>query len=586
MYELHIARTRTWTVGAAAALVLGASLLAVRIGTGIEATAAHGAPDAAPAPLAAAAVEGHDAAPHAGSAITDHPAPKTNSPEAAAAYASALQSLRDASFGAARDDLARAARLDPSFAAANLRLSLLFLRSYHYGREAFAAASQFRGALDERDLAILSFADAFTTAPGDFAQGVVRMRATAARYPDDAEVAFLLGLALEVDGRFDEARAAYARALVLDPEYAAAPWSVGRTYMLQNDEDRELAGYERCLEVSPMATSCLRSLAGLHEVRGQCAEFEADARRLVSVEPKGLRAYWSLARALAARGAPLESVRGALDEMVALATSAGSGEPAQLEEELVLALLAGDLARAASVADALERANASDMKEESHSPAVDVQMVIAEETGDRAAALRLGDDFERRRQAWTPDEALGVRLRRAYLLHAAGRLDDATFDRQRDGFYREEVAFLPPDHPNANIAWARTYLTPVETPADALDGITRLEARSPLHLRGLEAFGLGKVWALAGKPDAAMAPLAAAAKSCSILTYYDTGDWSTTVRFLRANELLGEVLEAKNDRAGACAAYGVVVGRWKDAKPRSATLEKARGRAKALGCAE
>ena len=43
-------------------------------------------------------------------------------------------------------------------------------------------------------------------------------------------------------------------------------------------------------------------------------------------------------------------------------------------------------------------------------------------------------------------------------------------------------------------------------------------------------------------------------------------------------------LENTGDKPGACTAYGVVMDRWKNAKPRSIVLEKSRARAKALGC--
>jgi hypothetical protein len=47
---------------------------------------------------------------------------------------------------------------------------------------------------------------------------------------------------------------------------------------------------------------------------------------------------------------------------------------------------------------------------------------------------------------------------------------------------------------------------------------------------------------------------------------------------------LGQALEAKGDGRGACDAYGVILDRWKNAKPRSVTLEKAKERAKVLSC--
>jgi eukaryotic-like serine/threonine-protein kinase len=54
--------------------------------------------------------------------------------------------------------------------------------------------------------------------------------------------------------------------------------------------------------------------------------------------------------------------------------------------------------------------------------------------------------------------------------------------------------------------------------------------------------------------------------------------------FVRAGLALGQELEAKGDKAGACGAYQKVLERWGQAKPRSVTAEKARQRAAALAC--
>ena len=53
-----------------------------------------------------------------------------------------------------------------------------------------------------------------------------------------------------------------------------------------------------------------------------------------------------------------------------------------------------------------------------------------------------------------------------------------------------------------------------------------------------------------------------------------------------AAELLGEALEAKGDKDGACVAYGEVLVHWGNAKPRSVTADKARAHMKTLGCSK
>ncbi len=58
----------------------------------------------------------------------------------------------------------------------------------------------------------------------------------------------------------------------------------------------------------------------------------------------------------------------------------------------------------------------------------------------------------------------------------------------------------------------------------------------------------------------------------------------STLFYLWTQVLLGEALEGTGDKPGACTAYGVVMERWKNAKPRSVVLERSRARTKALGC--
>ncbi len=56
------------------------------------------------------------------------------------------------------------------------------------------------------------------------------------------------------------------------------------------------------------------------------------------------------------------------------------------------------------------------------------------------------------------------------------------------------------------------------------------------------------------------------------------------IEHTQAHYWLGRVREEKNDTAGACAAYRVVLDRWGQARPRSVTADRARERARALSC--
>ena len=88
---------------------------------------------------------------------------------------------------------------------------------------------------------------------------------------------------------------------------------------------------------------------------------------------------------------------------------------------------------------------------------------------------------------------------------------------------------------------------------------------------------------MAGRPADALAPLRQAAGSCKVLMD-DESFGSDTIYWMRAHLMLGQALEQTGDTTAACSAYAVVLDRWRDAKPRSVTLDKARERSRALGC--
>ena len=53
---------------------------------------------------------------------------------------------------------------------------------------------------------------------------------------------------------------------------------------------------------------------------------------------------------------------------------------------------------------------------------------------------------------------------------------------------------------------------------------------------------------------------------------------------IQSHLFLGETLEHRGDKAGACAEYARVLQRWGHAKPKSVTANAAREHARSLGC--
>jgi tetratricopeptide (TPR) repeat protein len=69
--------------------------------------------------------------------------------------------------------------------------------------------------------------------------------------PGDARVAWVWGVVLQEDGRYEQAVAAYKRVLEKFPEDRAAWRNLGRTYYLNRQFERALEAFEQVLEIDP-----------------------------------------------------------------------------------------------------------------------------------------------------------------------------------------------------------------------------------------------------------------------------------------------------------------------------------------------
>jgi eukaryotic-like serine/threonine-protein kinase len=524
-----------------------------------------------------------------GRAVTDHARPRSHNPEALAAYGSGLQNFRDGSIAFAAHEFERAGMLDPELAAAHLRVMLIssFKLDTTHVREHFAAASQYRRSLDERDAAMLQASEELIRERPNHIARARAMEAVRERYPDDAEVAWMTANVLGSAGRTEEAKVAIRRARELDPQFAAALWF--ESSLLEDEQtDTSLKLLDECLRISPSAASCLRVRSGIRAARGDCAGYEADARRMTEIEPRGPRAYEYLAAALAARGAPLESVKAALDKRASLGVTGTGDSPAEMraQADLWVALLAGDFVTAETAATALDRLNDHDASEMAHVVPALTLIDIYEERGEADRALGVAESFVRRLPAWTANAPTGVRARLVMLRRRAGLLDEAKAQAQRDELLRESMEMAFDGDPKKGIYfWLAIEAQYVTTRTEAKAALVRLPtvADAGAHVRGFDDWARGKVELLAGHTKEASKSLGAALATCTAMPTTDTAFLRVPFSWAEAQLLLGESLE-ETDRPGACDAYARVIDRWKDAKPRSVSVEKARSRARARGC--
>jgi serine/threonine-protein kinase len=517
-------------------------------------------------------------------AVTDWPPPRTSSHEAATLYAEGLQALRDASLVLFRSDLLRAVALDPHFAAAHVRLAINSKVPQEAHRH-LAAATQGRASLDERDLRLLSFADGCMR---DFSarekcEGAARELAR--DLPQDPEALFWAAAALKWGDAQDEARALLERAVRLDPKFAVAEFSISEIADLQGDLDGVLAASDRCLAIQPRAATCLYYEGTVHDARGQCRELEREGRDIIAIDPLDWTGYDALLSALAAGGAPTEALAD-----VAAREAACLAEPAEARRitdmnAANVALLRGDFASAEASLLALQQDQAELVDDRSHT-AEGQLIALYVEQGDGEKAAAVADAYLRKLPGYSRELVGPSRGAALWAARRAGRLSatEAASKRQE---WLEEVR-KPLATRDARGLWLSLYARGVETGPEAQEALAALAAFSPLPdvVRWPEPQGLlGIVQALAGNGEEAAGELAVVTRWCGSWIdaryYYGTGHLFES---MRARRLLGQILEQKGDRDGACSAYAAILSRWGSARPRSVTADAARDRSKALGC--
>jgi serine/threonine-protein kinase len=508
--------------------------------------------------------------------------PGSSSPEARLRYAAALRGWRETSGGACKM-FVEATQLDPLFAAAYLRLALCHYIDPARGRGDFQKAAALRDRLSERDQILLDvYEPVFQRIPSDFGETLRRIQRMQERFPSDAEIAFLRG-GIEAHFDFGSAMVALDHSLALDPRLSRAWRLRGEVLAYQGSFDEAFRSLERCLEVTPAASSCLRTRINLQEERGDCAAVEADARRWLTVEPSP-DAYQSLADALSARGGSLPSVEEALRQKRARLEDERERRKEEAWDAVRLALLKGDFHSALTGTQQLKALSADSPHEDEHAALALMRVSILQEIGQQAEAAREAESFLARRDAWEPnprseDWAISrdVTARLLAVMRRAGvisREEAARRLSERLTAWHGKVA------PHVrNFLWVHFYAAAAATAEEGREAMAALEQYQPVppfkpFVPG-DAY-IGKAFLLGGRVDEALPALERMAKSCYALRY--------PMEYLHNQYLLGQAREAKGDTAGACAAYAGVLDSWKGARPRSVTAELAQGRAKALRC--
>ncbi len=125
-----------------------------------------------------------------------------------------------------------------------------------------------------------------------------------------------LGMALDSQGRSDEAMAQYQKALEIKPNYIHALNNLGVAFARLNRLDEAMAQYQKAVQLQPDYVEAHYNLGNALAKRGRMDEARAHYQQAVDIKPDYLKAHYNLGGVLAARGRLDEAVahyRQALD---------------------------------------------------------------------------------------------------------------------------------------------------------------------------------------------------------------------------------------------------------------------------------
>jgi serine/threonine-protein kinase len=535
--------------------------------------AAPSAPPAAPPPTA----------------MTALPAPTAGLPEAIAAYKKGLAEMRAGLEWS--DAFDRAVELDPSLAAAHAQLvTLAVVHSIEPARKHFRALEALRDALTPRDRAMVDALEPMVDRqPADWAETILRLRAALETYPGDAELWMLLAIGRANYDDFAASVEDMQRALDLDPGFARAYATKAMFLSYLGRSAEAHATLDRCLARMPGSVGCLCMVAEVTATEGDCEAMEAASRRLIAVGAPARTSYRTLASALASRGQPIATVREALrlaDEGLASlpASRAEKKEQILLEEQVLTDALAGDFEAAERGVLTLDKLTASSPRQRVHGEVARGLAQIYLETGRDRDAARVARDFLDRRDAWEPepnseDVALANDPTPELLLAAlhGGAVTRADFAARRDAWLRAWTARVTPV--SRGYLWMYGYAAVADDADDArraFEALPEFQPLPPFRPLTLVDAAVGRAFELTGRHAEARPWFERPARACQAL--------ENPIRHTQAQLALGLWREAAGDKAGACTAYQVVLNRWGQAKPRSVTADRAKARARALGC--
>ncbi len=519
--------------------------------------------------------------------VVAQPHPVSTVPEAAAAYTAGMQMWHDGWTTRAEQKLEEAARVDPALAAAHLHLALLtFETDPADARAHYDLAFEHRLSLLGPEYELLGASKAYVKPRPDLDEWETSMARAVHKYPQHAVLHYWLGDARELQLDFEHARAAYEKALAIDPQLVPARAGLAIALERLGQPKSALDQYAVCLQQSPVATLCLQQRGQLLADSGECRLAREDAAAWTGIDRDAAPAQQALALALVAVGAQRPSVEEVLKRKRELLPKE-EREMGAVADRLSLSLLDGKFDAALSAARELEDHLPSSASRAKHADFALRRALILFELGRVKEAAAIAEDFLARMDAWqAPPLASDPSIDFFEFLFRAGKIDRAAFVEKRsrwlDAENERDRAADKVTARQASMTWTKAFAAFVESPEEAKEALDALPKYLPLTPASQAPiwynFSVGKTMLYGGRTDEAVTRLHRVANACLALRHPQL--------HTRAHLLLGMAYEARGDVEAAKRAYGVVVERWGAASPPSTSARAARARLEAIAKAD
>ena len=125
---------------------------------------------------------------------------------------------------------------------------------------------------------------------------------------EQARQAFNTGNTLSQQGKLDDAKAAYLKAIELDPNYCDAMDNLGRVYRRQNDLEQAIAWYKKSIGLNAVNPVAHQNLAVAYLLQKKYAEAIGEYQTLVRLDPNDPEGHYGLGMVYLQQNRPQEAL--------------------------------------------------------------------------------------------------------------------------------------------------------------------------------------------------------------------------------------------------------------------------------------